>query len=205
MFQPTSRLLCPGPYMRTLVPHLACYAQVPTASPLLCSTLYQPTMPHDHPSPTSSLFCAQAPTSSLLCSGSNRSSILHEAGHAQTPTYSSIIPTMARSQHVPTDILPVMLRPLHYNPSPTSSLLCSGPYIITQVLHQACHAQVPTANRLYLCPNICFYPPSYMMLVMLNPLRTSSRFLHQACYAQAPTYGALLLEACYAQAPTSAP
>ena len=155
MFQPTSCLLCPGLYMRTLVPHLACYAQVPTASPLLCSTLYQPTMPHDHPSPTSSLFCAQAPTSSLLCSGSNRSSILHEAGHAQTPTYSSIIPTMARSQHVPTDILPVMLRPLHYNPSPTSSLSRSGSYskptislpqhmFLPSILHDACYAQPPT-------------------------------------------------------------
>ena len=130
--------------------------------------------------------------------------LLHQACYAQAPT------------EAPSYMKLVMLKPRHTPPSyllwpgpnmfpPTSCLLCSGPYIITQVLHQACHAQVPTANRLYLCPNICFYPPSYMMLVMLNPLRTSSRFLHQACYAQAPTYVALLLEACYAQAPTSAP
>ena len=83
---------------------------------------------------------------------------------------------MARSQHAPTDIMPVMPRPLHYNPNsyikpvmlrllqqsyytqaptyvlPYISLLCPGPYIITQVLHQvdtlmlqhqACHAHAP--------------------------------------------------------------
>ena len=199
--------------------------------PNICITLYQPTKPrpsHYQPSPTSSLFCAQATTSSLLCSGSNICSILHEACHAQTPTYQA--PTSCLLWPGPNMFLP------------TSCLLCSGPYIITPVLHRACHALVPTANRLYLCPNICFYPtsacytqaptvspqsyitcyvprllhqacyaqapadaPSYIKLVMLKPLHTSSRFLHQACYAQAPTHVALLHEACYAQAPTSAP
>ena len=101
---------------------------------------------HYQPSPTSSLFCAQAPTSSLLCSGSNICSILHEACHAQTPTYQAPISCL--------------LWPGPNMFLPTSCLLCSGPYIITPVLHQACHAQVPTANRLYLCPNICLYPTS---------------------------------------------
>ena len=86
---------------------------------------------------------------------------------------------------------------------PYISLPYPSPYSITPVLHQA--GYVPGFLHQACYPQAPADAPSYIKLVMLKPLRTSSRFLHQACYAQAPTYVALLLEACYAQAPTSAP
>ena len=106
------------------------------------------------------------------------------------------MPAMARSQHVPTDILPVMLRPLHYNPSPTSSLSRSGSYskpTIPLPQHMfyptsACHTQAPTVSpqsyiKLAMCQGSYIKPAMLRLQQMLHPtlsLLCSSPYVHQA-------------------------
>ena len=203
---------------------------------------------HHQPSPISSLFCPGSyikhfmlrlqhmfhPTSSLLSSGPYIMPVMLRPQHMslwrlrtfycshltyQVPPHA---PEMLNTSHCSSAQAcyvqaPTTSEAQHFHPA--SSLLCSGTYIFTPVLHEACYAQAPTSSLLCSGSNICSIlhqgcyaqaptssPQSYIKPVM-------PRLLHQACYAPRtyvlsqikPVMHRPLHHACYAQAPTHIP